>query len=75
MRRTALKLCRRWLASWPRDGRAPAVALIAARELEADGQPMEASVLLGRVASAWTDHPQYGELLARIRQLQSETRA
>ncbi|MGA0588194.1 hypothetical protein ACO2Q2_13850 [Dyella sp. KRB-257] len=75
MRRTALKLCRRWLASWPRDGRAPAVALIAARELEAEGQPLEASVLLGRVASAWADHPQHGELLARIRQLQSENRA
>lgn len=75
MRRTALKLCRGWLANWPRDGRAPAVALIAARELEAEGQPMEASVLLGRVASAWTDHPQHGELVARIRQLQSGTRA
>jgi hypothetical protein len=75
MRHTALKLCRGWLANWPRDGRAPAVALIAARELEAEGQPMEASVLLGRVASAWTDHPQHGDLLARIRQLQSGTRA
>jgi hypothetical protein len=75
MRRTALKLCRGWLASWPRDGRAPAVALIAARELEAEGKPVEASVLLGRVASTWADHPQHGELLARIRQLQPGTRA
>lgn len=75
MRRTALKLCRGWLAAWPRDARAPAVALIAARELEADGQAMEASVLLGRVAGAWADHPQHGELLARIRQLQGGARA
>ncbi len=75
MHRTALKLCRGWLASWPRDGHAPAVALIAARALEAEGLPMEASVLLGRVASAWADHPQHGELLARIRQLQPGTRA
>ncbi len=75
MRRMALKLCRGWLARWPRDGRAPAVALLAARELEAEGQAMEASVLLGRVAGAWIDHPQHGELLARIQQLQSGTRA
>lgn len=75
MRRMVLKLCRGWLARWPRDGRAPAVALLAARELEADGQTMEASVLLGRVAGAWTDHPQHGELLARIEQLKSGTRA
>lgn len=75
MRRMALKLCRGWLARWPRDGRAPAVALLAARELEAEGQAMEASVLLGRVAGTWTDHPQHGELLARVRQLQSGTRA
>jgi len=75
MRRMSLKLCRGWLARWPRDGRAPAVALLAAKELEAEGQAMEASVLLGRVAAAWTDHPQHGELLARIQQLQSGTRA
>lgn len=75
MRRMALKLCRGWLAHWPRDARAPAVALLAARELEADGQAMEASVLLGRVAVAWTDHPQHGELLDRIEQLKSGTRA
>lgn len=75
MRRMALKLCRGWLARWPRDGRAPAVALLAARELEADGQAMEAAVLLGRIAGAWTDHPQHGELLARIQQLHSGTRA
>ena len=36
---------------------------------------MEAAVLLGRIASAWTDHPQHGELLARIQQLHSGTRA
>ncbi|AND67779.1 hypothetical protein ATSB10_03250 [Dyella thiooxydans] len=75
MRRMALKLCRGWLARWPRDGRAPTVALLAARELEAEGQAMEAAVLLGRIASAWTDHPQHGELLARIQQLHSGTRA
>ncbi|OZB58225.1 MAG: hypothetical protein B7X39_17515 [Lysobacterales bacterium 14-68-21] len=75
MRRMALRLCRGWLARWPRDGRAPAVALLAARELEAEGQAMEAAVLLGRVAGAWTDHPQHGELLARIQQLHSGTRA
>lgn len=75
MRRMSLKLCRGWLARWPRDGRSPAVALLAARELEAEGQAMEAAVLLGRIASAWTDHPQHGELLARIQQLHSGTRA
>ncbi|MBU6246854.1 MAG: hypothetical protein KGN77_03765 [Xanthomonadaceae bacterium] len=75
MRRMALKLCRGWLARWPRDGRAPAVALLAAREMETEGRAMEAAVLLGRVAGAWTDHPQHGELLARIRQLHSGTRA
>jgi hypothetical protein len=75
MRRMALRLCRGWLAAWPRDGRAPAVALLAGRLLESEGQTMEASVLLGRVASAWTDHPQHGELLARIQQLQSGIRA
>jgi hypothetical protein len=75
MRRMALRLCRGWLAAWPRDGRAPAVALLAGRLLESEGQAMEASVLLGRVASAWTDHTQHGELLARIQQLQSGIRA
>lgn len=70
MRRMAMALCRGALARWPRDGRAPALALLAARELEADGQPMEASVLLGRVAAACSGHPQHAELLARIRQLQ-----
>ena len=75
MRRMSLKLCRGWLARWPRDGRSPAVALLAARELEAEGQAMEAAVLLGRIAGAWTDHPQHGELLARIQQLHSGARA
>ncbi|WP_017460404.1 hypothetical protein [Dyella ginsengisoli] len=75
MRRMSLKLCRGWLARWPRDGRSPAVALLASRELEAEGQAMEAAVLLGRIAGAWTDHPQHGELLARIQQLHSGTRA
>jgi hypothetical protein len=70
MRRMAMALCRGALARWPRDGRAPALALLAARELEADGQPMEASVLLGRVAAVCSGHPQHAELLARIRQLQ-----
>lgn len=75
MRHMALKLGRGWLATWPRDGRAPAVALLVARALEADGQSMEASVLLGRVAAAWTDHPRHAELLEHIARLQAGVRA
>ena len=76
MRRMALKLCRGWLASWPRDPRAPAVALLAAR---ADGEPKawppKRPCCSGRVAAAWPDHPQHAELTARIARLQRTARA
>lgn len=70
MRRMALKLCRGYLVHWPRDVHAPTVALLAASLMESDDQRTEAAVLLGRIAAAWPDHPQLGELKARIEQLQ-----
>lgn len=70
MQRMALKLCRGWLQSWPRDPNAPTVALLAARLLEGEGKATEAAVLLGRTARAWPDHPRHTELQAQINRLQ-----
>ncbi|MHA6203075.1 hypothetical protein ACXU4B_01460 [Dyella soli] len=70
MARLALKLCRGFLAAWPRSPEAPRLGLLAARLL-ADplAQPTEAIVLLGRLAAAWPEHPLRGEIDALAGQL------
>jgi hypothetical protein len=65
--RLALKLCRGFLATWPRDFRAPQIGLYAARMLRDAGQATEAAVLLAKLAAAWPGHPLHDELLAGAR--------
>ncbi|MFC5740935.1 hypothetical protein [Dyella tabacisoli] len=73
MSRLALKLCRGYLATWPRDGKAPHYGLLAAQQLgERLDQPTEAIVLLGKLRTAWPDHPLRGEIDALARQLQAQ---
>lgn len=70
MGRMALKLCRGWLQTWPKDPNGPTIALLAARLLQGEGKATEAAVLLGRIARAWPDHPRHAELQAQIDHLQ-----
>ena len=67
--RMALKLCRGYLATWPRNNQAPHYGLLTARLLAGQAQRMEASVLLGKLAAAWPDHPLRPEIDAQQQQL------
>ncbi len=70
MRRLALHLCRGYMAHWPRDPQLPHYGLLAARLLgEQAEQRGEAVQLLDRLAGAWPDHPQRGEIRALRQQL------
>ncbi|MDG2536540.1 hypothetical protein P5Y53_02560 [Dyella jiangningensis] len=71
MTRLALKLCRGYLAHWPRSPEAPRMGLLAARLLgdELD-QRTEAIVLLGKLAAAWPEHPLHHDMHALARRLQ-----
>lgn len=72
MGRLAIKLCRGYLAHWPRDPQAPHYGLLAARQLAAHAdQHAEATALLDRLAAAWPDHPLRAEIDAQRRQLAS----
>jgi len=63
MRRIALKLCRGYLAHWPRDMQAPHCGLLAAQLLsEQPEQQAEAAALLEQLAAAWPDHPLHAEI-------------
>jgi hypothetical protein len=72
MNRLAVRLCRSFIAAWPRHTLAPHHALCAARLLDEPlGQPTEALVLLSRVAPHWPDHPMQGDMQALMRKLQT----
>jgi hypothetical protein len=76
MNRLALRLCRGFLAQWPRSAEAPRYGLLAARLLVATpDRQAEAAVLLGKLIAAWPDHPLRGEFDALVQQLQRQTRS
>lgn len=71
MTRLSLKLCRGYIGRWPRSPECPRMGLLAAGQM-ADrlGQRAEAAVLLGKLATAWPQHPLQPALTARASQLQ-----
>ncbi|MEW9570669.1 hypothetical protein ABQJ54_02820 [Rhodanobacter sp. Si-c] len=70
MVRLAIHLGRGYLAHWPREQQAPHYGLLAARLLGAHAdRRAEALVLLERLAAAWPDHPQRGDIAVLQRQL------
>ena len=72
MTRLSLRLCRGFLARWPRSPECPRLGLLAARQMaERLGQHAEASVLLGKLAAAWQEHPLQPMLVAQATQLQT----
>ncbi|WP_130618368.1 tetratricopeptide repeat protein [Dyella amyloliquefaciens] len=75
MTRLALKLCRGYLAHWPRSPDAPRIGLLAARLLgdELD-QRAEAVVLLGKLAAAWPEHPLRKDIDTLAQRLQQQPR-
>lgn len=73
MTRLALKLCRGYLQRWPRAPDTPHIGLLAARLLgDTLGQRTEASVLLGKLMSAWPEHPLHADMAALVEQWQKE---
>jgi hypothetical protein len=71
MTQLSLKLCRGFLARWPRSPDCPRIGLLAANQLaERFGQRAEAAVLLGKLAQAWKEHPQHASLMAQATHLQ-----
>lgn len=71
MTRLSLKLCRGFLARWPRSPECPCIGLLAARQMaERLGQDAEAAVLLGKLAAAWKEHPLHPTLIAQALELQ-----
>ena len=73
MTRLALKLCRGYLAHWPRSPEAPRMGLLAARLLgDTLNQVAEAVVLLGKLAAAWPQHPLRKDIDALARRLQEQ---
>jgi len=76
MTRLSLKLCRGFLARWPRSPECPRIGLLAAGQLaERLDQRAEAAVLLGKLAAAWPEHPLQTALATRARQLQQPANA
>ncbi|MET3651086.1 hypothetical protein [Dyella japonica] len=71
MTRLSLKLCRGFLARWPRSPECPRIGLLAAKQMtERHGQDAEAAVLLGKLAATWKEHPLHPTLVAQASQLQ-----
>jgi hypothetical protein len=76
MNRLALHLCRQFLAHWPRSPHALRYGLLAARILTAvPDRQAEATVLLGKLAATWPDHPLRNELDALAQQLHEQTKS
>ena len=72
MHRIALKLCRGYLAHWPRDMQAPHCGLLAAQILgEQPEQHAEAAAMLQQLAAAWPDHPLLAQINAQRQRLTS----
>jgi hypothetical protein len=70
MTRLSLKLCRGYLARWPRSAECPRLGLLAAQQMvERFGQHAEAAVLLGKLAEVWQQHPLHASLVAQAAQL------
>ena len=71
MARLALRLCKGYLARWPRDTQALSYGLLAVRLLDGPlQQPAEARVLLAKLLAQYGDHPQREAMDALSRQLQ-----
>lgn len=67
---TTLKLCRGYLARWPRDPQAPHYGLLASRLLsENTDQHGEALQLLEQLTIDWPDHPLHNEIDAQRQRL------
>ncbi len=76
MHRLAVRLCRGFLAQWPRSPEAPHYGLLAARLLAAmTDRQAEAAVLLGKLVTIWPDHPLRGEFDALSQQLHEHTKS
>ncbi len=72
MNQLALKLARGFPNTWPRDPRAPHYGLLAAQLLHARFQrTAEASVLAGKLLSAYPDHPERARIEAFLSSLGS----
>ena len=71
MPRLALRLCRGYLARWPREQAAVSYGLLAVRVLNGPlDQPAEARVLLAKLMAAYGDHPQQADMNSLNLQLQ-----
>jgi hypothetical protein len=76
MSRLAAKLCKGYLAKWPRTPEAPRIGLLAAQQLGLRlDLPAEALVLVRKLVAAFPEHPVQAELLALERQLLETPRA
>ncbi|HET6432602.1 hypothetical protein [Dyella sp.] len=70
MRRTAIGLCRGYLATWPADPHGPHYALLAAGLLDLhDEQRDDLARALGRLLQAWPGHPLQADLREAARRL------
>ncbi len=72
MARLALRLCKGYLAHWPRDHAAVSYGLLAVRLLNGPlDQPAEARVLMAKLMAAYTDQVHQADMDALNRQLQN----
>jgi hypothetical protein len=63
MSRLAIRLCKGYLARWPREEDAVLSGLLAVRLLSGPlGRPAEAQVLLAKLIAAYGDHPQHNDM-------------
>jgi hypothetical protein len=76
MTQLSLKLCRGFLRRWPRSPECPRMGLLTANQL-ADrlSQHAEAAVLLGKLATAWPEHPLRPTLVTLALRMQQATGA
>ena len=72
MSRLALKLCKGYLARWPREQDAVSCGLLAVRTLSGPlDRPAEAQVLLAKLIATYGDHPQRSDMHILQLKLQS----
>ena len=76
MSHLALRMCRGFLARWPRSPDTPTYGLLAARLLAATPErTADAVVLLGKLSAHWPDHPLRRDIDAFAQQLQAQTKS